>query len=163
MNKPHWLEIAEKEIGTKEIPGEQDNPRILEYAQATSLGAHDDETPWCSSFVNWVMAESGLILTRSAAARSWLTWGSPLGQPALGAVVVLSRPPNPASGHVGLVEGMVGAQRVAVLGGNQGNAVSVAVFPRARVLAFRWPNTVAMPTEPCPRWTGDTTGETTTA
>lgn len=163
MSKPHWLTIAEQELGQREIPGDEDNPRILEYAQTTSLEAHDDETPWCSAFINWVMEQSGLLLTRSAAARSWLTWGIPLAGPEWGAVAILSRPPNPASGHVGLVEGIVGVDRVAILGGNQGNAVSVAVFSRSRVLAYRWPNTVAMPAESCPAWTGAITGEATTA
>jgi hypothetical protein len=32
------------------------------------------------------------------------------------------------------------AGRLMVLGGNQGNAVTVAPFDRARVLGYRWPS-----------------------
>ena len=161
--RPHWLGIAEKEIGTKEIPGEQDNPRIVEYAQATSLKASDDEVPWCSSLVNWCMMQAGITRTNSAAARSWSTWGRPLVGPAMGCVVVLSRPPNPAHGHVAFCVGVVGTDRIALLGGNQNNQVSVATYPRSRVVAYRWPLTLEAPTEPCPAYTGQQTKEASTA
>ena len=163
MSKPHWLEIAEREIGTKEITGDQDNPRIVEYAQATSLKASDDETAWCSSFVNWCMMQAGIARTNSAAARSWSTWGRSLPGPVLGCVVVLSRPPNPAQGHVAFCVGTVGADRIALLGGNQGNSVSVATYPRSRVVAYRWPTTLVVPTDLCPPYSGQQTGEASTA
>ena len=162
MNKPNWLQIAEKEVGTKEIAGDQDNPRIVEYAQATSLRASDDETPWCSSFVNWCVMQAGITRTNSAAARSWCTWGRSLGAPALGCVVVLSRPPNPAQGHVAFCAGLVGTDRIALLGGNQGNAVSVATYPKSRVVAYRWPTSIEPPLGGCPVYTGQASGEAST-
>jgi hypothetical protein len=45
-------EIAKAELGTTEVPGTQNNPRILEYHATTTLKATTDEVPWCSSFVN---------------------------------------------------------------------------------------------------------------
>jgi hypothetical protein len=50
------MSIAEGELGIHEnsLPGENDW-RILEYHQATTLATTTDEAPWCSSFVNWVM------------------------------------------------------------------------------------------------------------
>ncbi|HEX5760734.1 MAG TPA: TIGR02594 family protein [Thermoanaerobaculia bacterium] len=77
-------------------PGLADNPRIVEYHRTTSLRATDDEVPWCSAFVNWCMREAGLRGTGSAAARSWLTWGSRLATPRRGCVTVLRRGTNPA-------------------------------------------------------------------
>lgn len=49
-----FYEIAEKELGQKEdFFGE--NPKIIEYHDATTLSANRDEVPWCASFVNWVL------------------------------------------------------------------------------------------------------------
>ncbi len=67
--------------GVEELPGAAHNPRILEYHRTTTLGhgaASKDETPWCSSFVNFCMVMSGFRGTNSASARSWLKWGSGL-------------------------------------------------------------------------------------
>lgn len=51
---------------------------------------------------------------------------------------MLSRGSSPALGHVGfLVEAR--GNKVLILGGNQGDEVSVAAFPRSRLLGCRWP------------------------
>ena len=75
--EPEWLQIAraEAQLGVKEDPrlGKQ-NKRIIEYHALTTLAATTDETAWCSSFVNWVLWQAGYVGTRSAAAKSWLTW-----------------------------------------------------------------------------------------
>lgn len=132
-----WLVIARKELGQKEIAGEQDNQRILEYHKATALKASDDETPWCSAFVNWVMQQVGVEGTRSAAARSWLTWGKEIKEPKAGCIAVLRRGSG-WKGHVGFVVGCHD-DTIALLGGNQGDAVSVAWYPTSKVLGYRWP------------------------
>jgi hypothetical protein len=53
-------------------------------------------------------------------------------------------------GHIGIVMGQDAKGRLMVLGGNQGNKVSIAPFDRARVLGFRWPTGVAVPTDTLP-------------
>lgn len=121
-----WMLIARGEVGQREVAGRRDNPRIVEYHQTTSLRATNDETPWCSSFVNWVLAQAGQRGTGSAAAISWKSWGEPVGglpQARTGDIVVLHRHGAPAtSNHVGfLVRSEDG--RVTLLGGNQGNQV----------------------------------------
>ena len=138
---PKWYDIAfrEMETGVDEIAGAAGhNPRIVEYHQATSLRAMDDETAWCSSFVNWCMMKAGETRTNSAAARSWLKWGQTLDQPKRGCIVVFSRPPKPTSGHVAFYEGEK-RDRILVLGGNQSNQVNIAAYPRDRLLSYRWP------------------------
>ena len=70
-----WMDIARNELGQNEIAGSRDNPRIVDYHGSTSLNASDDETPWCASFVNWVMEQAGIEGTDSAAAMSWADWG----------------------------------------------------------------------------------------
>ncbi len=37
--KADWYEIAQNEVGVKEIPGSDHNPRVLEYHKETSLKA----------------------------------------------------------------------------------------------------------------------------
>ncbi|MGM9482109.1 TIGR02594 family protein [Roseateles sp. NT4] len=120
---PRHLQIARAEIGTHEIAGSGDNPRIVEYHQATTLKARDDETSWCSSFVNWTMQQAGVQGTRSAAARSWLNWGQAVPRDAQhvkpGDVIVFPRGNNPAQGHVAIVSEVLDGGRVRVVGGNQ--------------------------------------------
>lgn len=134
---PKWMEVAEKELGEHEVAGSAANPRITEYHQQTSLKATSDEVPWCSSFVNWVMIQAGFRGTYSAAARSWESWGIPLKEPKFGCVVVLKRGSG-GQGHVGFYVGE-GPDHVKVLGGNQGDQVSIANFNKDKVIAYRWP------------------------
>ncbi len=136
---PPWLAIALAERGTREVRGGRDNPRIVEYLRSTNLRAPlaaDDETPWCSAFVNWCVERSGFEGTDSAWARSWLSWGRTLEQPSRGCITVLDR--GPGSGHVGFFVGEKGRD-VELLGGNQRDAVTIATFPRDRVLGHRLP------------------------
>lgn len=135
---PLWLRIARGEIGEKEIVGSKHNHRVLEYHDATDLDASTDEVAWCSSFVNWCMLKANIARTKSAAARSWLNWGTKLDAPKLGAVVVFQRGNSSWQGHVAFVVGW-DASYVKVLGGNQSNAVTIANYKRATVLGYRWP------------------------
>jgi len=135
---PKWLEIAEKEIGVSEILGDKHNPRILEYHQATSLKAKDDETPYCSSFLNWCMKQSGIKGTNSAASRSWLNWGIELKTPRYGCIVIIWRgTKNSTSGHVGIWLGETETS-IKILGANQNNKVCIANFNKNRLLSYRW-------------------------
>jgi uncharacterized protein (TIGR02594 family) len=147
-NDPKWLTIARGELGVREYTafrpgpkGASSNPRIEEYQRAAN-GREDDDVPWCSSFVNWCMKQAGLPGTDRGAARSWLRWGVPLQEPRPGCVVVLWRESRESyKGHVGLYARTGQApDSVALIGGNQMNAVRVASFPSSRVLAYRWPS-----------------------
>ena len=73
-NKP-WLNRAFAEEGEREWPGRLTNSaRIKQYHQSTSNKRTDDESPWCSSFMNFVMTEDGYIGTNDPMAMSWLKW-----------------------------------------------------------------------------------------
>lgn len=142
--------IALKELGQREIPGEQDNPRIVDYHDFTTLDANDDETAWCSAFVNYCVAHAkgktdpgewlalGPEGTGKANARSWLSYPNQ-GEGVRGDIVILWRiSPDDWRGHVGFVcEPNDGRGNVLTLGGNQGNAVTIKAYPRARILGFR--------------------------
>ncbi|HPR88843.1 MAG TPA: TIGR02594 family protein [bacterium] len=136
-----WMPIALAEVGVKELPGDGDNPRILEYLQSTRLGPpanSKDETHWCSAFVNWCIEKAGYEGTDSARARSWLTWGKSIATPERGCIAVLQRNQDPQGGHVGffLEEN---EQQMALLGGNQSNAVRTSWYDYADCLGFRLP------------------------
>src|SRR5689334_4192018 len=100
MSAP-WMEIAKKELGQHEVAGaKNNNPRIMEYLR--SVGNYpNDETPWCSSFVHWVMNQAGIKGTGRNTARSWLQWGKPLASPEYGCITVLTRGESTWQGHVG--------------------------------------------------------------
>ncbi|MBZ5617606.1 MAG: TIGR02594 family protein [Acidobacteriia bacterium] len=144
-----WLEIAKHELGVHEnsLPG-RDNKRIVEYHSTTTLKATDDETPWCSSFVNWVMIKSGHSGTNSAAAKSWLKWGSELSNPSEGAVTVIKRKGASSDKATGSATGFHVAfyisptkDTIRLLGGNQSDQVKYSNFNLAKyeVKGYRWP------------------------
>jgi uncharacterized protein (TIGR02594 family) len=135
---PAWLSEARKYIGTKEIPGPGNNPVILRWWMAIKTAFNQDSVPWCAAFTGGCLEAVGIRSSRSAMARSYTRWGLGVA-PAVGAIVVFSRPPSPTSGHVGFVVGRDQHGRLMVLGGNQGDAVNIRAFTLDRVLGYRWP------------------------
>lgn len=129
--------LAVRYLGVTERPGALNHPLIQWWFELCHYGdGTADEVPWCSAFINGVAWELGLLRSNSAAARSWLDVGTPLElvNAQLGwDVVVFERG---AGGHVGFYVAQIGDQ-VAVLGGNQSNTVSVALYPVSRVLGVR--------------------------
>jgi len=140
--EPVWLRRAKQEIGVKEIPGPKHSARVLSYWELSKLPFRDDETPWCAGFVGAMLEDVGIKSTRSGMARSYATWGQPCG-PVPGAIVVFWRGSKTGTaGHIGFVVGKDQAGNIMTLGGNQGNAVTIAPFSPARVLGYRWPSAV---------------------
>ena len=141
---PVWLQTAFDEVGTIETKGVLHNPRILQYHSCTGLGATDDETPWCSSFMCFVMKQCGIQSTRSASSLSWLRWGKALDKPVRGCIVVFERANSeghiiPNRGHVGLWLDQ-DQYNVHVLGGNQSDQVGISRYRADRVIGYRWPS-----------------------
>jgi uncharacterized protein (TIGR02594 family) len=134
-----WLRVARAEIGVRGFPAGSSNPRIAAYHAGTNVAGYDDKVNWCSSFVQWTLAQVGIAGTGSALARSWLEWGRPLDEPRVGCIAVLWRDdPQSWKGHVGFFLRQEGDD-VVLLGGNQLEAVREHRYPRAQVLAWRWP------------------------
>ncbi|RJP37885.1 MAG: TIGR02594 family protein [Phycisphaerales bacterium] len=177
-SEPPWIRIARGEIGVKEVSGDEHNERVLEYLRSTSLqgtsDAEEDETPWCSAFVNWVMKQTGRTGTDSAMAISWAAWGRRLAAPAFGAIASIkwhqqsadcsgctegsrcqkaSRCLEPADcgcactkGHVGFVVGKSG-DKIQLLGGNQSNEVNVSGYGTDRIIAYVVPSDYEVPAD----------------
>jgi uncharacterized protein (TIGR02594 family) len=134
------LKTALSQLGTKEISGSEDNPQIVKYATETGIkGITNDEIPWCSTFVNWCAKKSKLPYSGKANARSWINVGRSTNHPKPGDIVVFWREsPHSWKGHVSILLGFdKNANRVFCIGGNQGNAVSIASYDAEKVLSFR--------------------------
>lgn len=136
---PPWIRVALAELGTKEIPGSGNNPRVLEYHKYTTLRATQDSVAWCSSFVNFVLAKAGPYQrSHSAAARTWLSVPTKLKGYKRHAIVILKRGNSSWQGHVGFVMDET-STHIRVLGGNQSDAVTIASYRKAAVLGYVWP------------------------
>ena len=134
------LELARSYLGTKEVTGPADNPKIMEmYRTIGQDWVEHDEMAWCAAFVGHCLETSGIASTQKLNARSYLTWGEKvpsLEQAKEGDVVVLSRGTSGWQGHVAFFLRAVG-QQVEVLGGNQGNGVSITRYPKSKILGIR--------------------------
>lgn len=138
MNEPPWMIEARVWLGQREIPGVQTAGFIKTWLRELGAWWSDDETPWCGTFVAHCLRATSYDLPKNwFRARAWLDWGTVLSHPCVGCVAVFERD---GGGHVAFVVGIDNTgYRLAVLGGNQGNEVSIAFMPRERVLGYRWP------------------------
>ena len=148
----NWMDIAKAELDVAEnhLPG-QHTPRIVEYHKTTTLDAEwgsMDETPWCSSFVNWVMQEAGHKGTGNALAKSWIDWGTEQVEPSYGAVTVIKKKNASSDKATGSSTGFHVAfyvsktrTHIRLLGGNQGDMVKYSNFSLSAydVKAYRVP------------------------
>ena len=149
---PNYMLIANGELGQAEYAGAEDNPRIAEYFTATTYPATDDETPWCSAFVNWVMKSAGVARTKSAAAISWLDWGVVVKPSKVRYGDVLIWDYKNGKGHVAFFVGVDATTGdILALGGNQSNSVNVGRFAKNSVAAIRRPKT---PVQSTTVWNG---------
>ena len=96
----------------------------------------------CAGFVGGILELVGIKSTRADSARSYLNWGLHVHTPMVGAIVIFERGAD--SGHVGFVVGRDDKNNLMVLGGNQGDMVSIKPFDQDRVLGYRWPVDVPM-------------------
>jgi uncharacterized protein (TIGR02594 family) len=118
------LDIAQKYLGQSEKWGDNDGPFIQKCWQSLAKSwAWLRGQPWCGGFVGYVLKECGLpVIKDYYRAKAWLNYGNPLAAPEWGCIAVLSRV---GGGHVAFVYGMTDEGEVILLGGNQGNKVSL--------------------------------------
>ena len=139
---PRTLIEARKRFGVAEVPGAPDNPEILAWARELGVEADyvRDEVSWCGLFMGVVVERAGWRpVERLLAARSWLRFGQPADRPSLGDILVFWRGSKTGwQGHVGLYVGE-DATAFHVLGGNQGDRVSIARIAKSRLLGARRP------------------------
>lgn len=132
-----WIDEAYKHLGLKEVAGKGTNITIQSWLSTLRAWWRDDETPWCGTFVAHCIKTAGYSTPKHwYRAMDWLNWGVEIAAPCYGCVVVFSRT---GGGHVGFVVGKDKKGHLVVLGGNQGNAVTVAPFEVDRVVGYRMP------------------------
>jgi len=129
------FDLAAKNIGLNE---NDQKAAISEYLKNGGQNLDPATTAWCAAFVNATLAQTGGQGTGALNARSFMKWGQEVQDPQRGDVAVFSRgDPNGWQGHVGFFEGLNEDGSIRVLGGNQGDAVSVANYPANRLLGYR--------------------------
>jgi len=148
LTNPPWLNIAYSLLGTKEIPGPSNSQIILNWAlnAASWLGAPytQDSTPWCGLFIAHCLNQVGIRKPSSAIAlraKWWLNFGEAedhfSNRIPLGSIAVLQRT---GGGHVFFVTGVYENGDLQGIGGNQSDKVSIARFPKSRLVGIRWPD-----------------------
>jgi len=142
VTEPKWLSQARLHLGVKEHKGTRSNPAVLEFFRAVGHPEIDnDETAWCAAFAGAMLKTAGYPIppaTVNLAARSYQNYGRKLDEPRIGCIAVFKRGNSSWMGHVGFVVGW-DDDHIELLGGNQGNAVSIAKYSRSQLLGFRWP------------------------
>ena len=148
-----WIQEAKSLIGVKEIPGPNNNPIIMQWAEDIDQYYLADSVAWCGLFVAHCMrvgAPKDVQNFNRLSAQEWLKYGQPLKDPIFGCIVVFWREaPTSWKGHVGFLVGEDESTWY-VLGGNQSDAVSVKRFDKGRTKGFRWPATVEIVEQPLP-------------
>jgi len=131
---PRMLVEALNLYGTKEFVGGENNPVILAWAKEIHRLYGEDSIPWCGLFIAVVAQRAGKPIPENPLwARDWAKWGNRAFTPKLGDVLVFSRG---NSGHVGIYVGE-DVRCYHVLGGNQGDCVSIVRIDKARLLSAR--------------------------
>lgn len=142
-----WMPYARTLIGVREVPGKGNSATIMAWAK--KLGAKilgityaADAVPWCGLFAAHVMDHVGIAPPPIAVrASAWSAWGRKLLSPRPGCILTFTRE---GGGHVGFYVGEDDTH-FHVLGGNQGDAVSITRIAKARLSEMRWPFGVTLP------------------
>jgi uncharacterized protein (TIGR02594 family) len=133
---PRILREALILFGVTERAGSQSNPLILGWAKECGLNDAypNDGIPWCGLFMAVIAKRAGWsVVDGPLWALNWGGFGTKADQPMLGDVLTFTRP---SGGHVGLYVGE-DATHFHVLGGNQGDTVSIVRIARVRMKAAR--------------------------
>jgi uncharacterized protein (TIGR02594 family) len=136
IKSPQILVQAVKMLGTKEVVGKVHNPVIIGWAKELGLEKvyTNDEIPWCGLAIAYAVHAAGLTPVGSPLwALSWAKWGTEVKEPMLGDILTFKRD---GGGHVGIYVGE-DADCYHVLGGNQGNAMSVTRIVKSRLYKAR--------------------------
>jgi uncharacterized protein (TIGR02594 family) len=144
--RPYEWAKKEWSANIKELSGkEKNNPRIIWYHSFTTLRATDDETAWCSAFMNAAaIMGGGYPGTRSAAAISWEKYGVEIAPENAqeGDILIFKRKDaqNPQARHVAFFKQAYvenGKKVIECLGGNQSNSVCIAKLKGETLVAVR--------------------------
>lgn len=146
---PKHMQIAYDLLGTKEVQGTINSPIILEWAR--ELGLDDiytnDSLAWCGLFFCYVMKKAGREVKLNTKdkydylrALKYQTMPNvtevPKGKESFGDILIFQRPEG---GHIGLYFSE-SKNTFSVLGGNQGDKVSIINISKSRLVKCLRPN-----------------------
>lgn len=153
MSVPAHLEVARRYLGLQEVPGPGFNAQIKSMWFALpggkwywdAIGKGDDsKLPWCGMFMATVMQQTKIVFPRKyASAREWISWGTRIDTPCVGAIAIFER--GPTQGHIGIIDGQDEHGNLRVIGGNQQDGVRYSYFKRDRKIAYLLPPTMTAP------------------
>jgi len=142
---PKTVSLALKEYGVQEVVGKGSNKTIiawrdeLNHAGVKISGYSDDDIPWCGLFAAIIVfrriGDAAEVVKDPLWARNWEYYGNKVTTPGLGDILVFVRD---GGGHVGFYIGET-SDAYLVLGGNQGNRVSITSISKTRCIAKRRP------------------------
>lgn len=133
---PKILVEAVKMLGVKEIVGKQHNPVIMGWAKELKMEKIyvSDEIPWCGLAIAYACFKAGTEVVKAPLrALSWAEYGNKVEEPMLGDILTFKRD---GGGHVGIYVGE-DKECYHVLGGNQGNSMSVSRIVKSRLYQAR--------------------------
>lgn len=129
------MDVAARAIGLNE--GDK-KAALSDYLKTGGQNLDPATTAWCAAFVDSTLKQSGSAGTGKLNARSYMDWGQAVDEPQRGDVAVFSRgDPNGWQGHVGFFDSYNPDGTIKVLGGNQGDSVSLANYSPDSLLGFR--------------------------
>lgn len=142
---PRHLLKAVELFGITETVGSSNNPVIMGWAKETGLEKvyTADSIPWCGLYMAVVMHRAQRPVVEGPLwALNWNKFGVRVSTAMLGDILTFTRN---GGGHVGIYVGE-DASAYHVLGGNQGDRVSVVRIAKSRLSQIRRPEYTSQPT-----------------
>ena len=136
LGSPKVIAEASRYLGLYEIKGKLNNTTIMSWADEVGVKNTytSDEVAWCGLFVAKVVLKAGFNpVDKPLWALNWKNFGTPQKVAMLGDVLVFKRD---GGGHVGFYVAEDN-DYYHVLGGNQGDSVSVMRIAKYRCVAVR--------------------------
>lgn len=136
-----WYDEAMRLVGIREDTSSASNPEILGWAEDLDLAYGDDDIPWCGLFVAHCIGSTlpdEPLPANPLGSRSWEAFGVPV-EPQKGALLTFWRESKRSGlGHACFCQEVTESHFV-VVGGNQGDQVSVTRVAKDRHVGSRWP------------------------
>lgn len=142
LPEPVWVDKLIALDGIKEVVNGKLNPQVADMFKCTHfpLDKLTPTTAWCAAAVCFALETSGYKSTRSAAAKSYATYGLNV-PPQYGAIAVFGPSVQDAggTGHVTFIVGL-DHDSFLCLGGNQSNTIKRSWYPKSHMVACRYPS-----------------------
>ena len=134
------INIAIHQIDNQQGTEFEHNNAIINYAEEVDVQrVNNDQTPWCSVFLNWCAQQAGLRGSGKVDILSWLLAGWPTFKPEPGDIVVCWEDhPDSEKGYVGVYMGYSkNGTQIYSVGGKEDGSVSILSHPIEKLTGFQ--------------------------